>query len=159
MSCNQYLMEKHFNIIVRRIEKALISCSIFSCKRSGHNKMVKSNYWSNHSHIWTTPLLQHDYQNPHAKFPCPVPSQKNKDIICDSVKIAPQKIAHCKNTHLWKFPPLEFPPSENRPLGNFPQENNPQNINPKEIVPYESFHHSCEKMKVVTIQSKFSHEK
>ena len=58
-----------------------------------------------------------------------------------------------------KVPPLKIPPSENRPLENCPQENYPQKINAKKFVLYESWHHSREKVKVVTMQSVCSHEK
>ena len=74
-------------------------------------------------------------------------------------KLPPMKIASYENTYLWKFPPLKIPPSENRPQKNCPQENYPQKINSKRIVLYESCHHSCEKLKVVAMQSICSHEK
>ena len=64
------------------------------------------------------------------------------------------EIAPYENTHLWKFPPLKIPRSENHPL-----ENCPQKINPNKIFPYEICHHSREKLKFVTMQSIFSHEK
>ena len=74
-------------------------------------------------------------------------------------KLPPMKITPYKNTHLWKFPPLKILPSENRPLENCHQENYHQKINPKKTVPYKSCHHSLEKLKVVTMQSRCSHEK
>ena len=57
------------------------------------------------------------------------------------------KTAPYENCPLWKFPPLKIPPSENRPQENYHQE-----INPKKIVPYESYHHSREKLKDITMQ-------
>ena len=73
-------------------------------------------------------------------------------------KLLPRKLPPMKITYK-KLPPLKIRPSENRPLENCPQENYPQKINPKKIVPYDICHHSREKLKVVTMQSIWSHEK